>query len=470
MSKVIGREAEIELLKNALISDKAELVAVYGRRRVGKTFLIRETLAQNIVLELSGIPDVSLTDQLKNFHFELSQKAKRFTKLEAPVNWFDAFKYLEKFIVGLKTKKKKVIFIDEFPWFYTHKSKFVQMFSHFWNNFCTKRNDLVIVVCGSAASFMLKHVINSRTGLHHRITIPIRLLPFALYETELFLQSKKINLNRYELLQIYMAIGGIPHYLDKIQKGDSVPAAIDRLCFDSNGILVNEFNIVFASLFDNSENHKNIVEILATTQKGISRAQLVTKSKISSGGTLSKMLRELVESGFVTEYLPYGNKKKDTLYRLSDEYSMFYQRYIKNNPNSSWKTLYSSRSYASWSGFAFETLCQKHIKQIKKGLGLSGIDSKNSSWQNKNAQIDLLIDRSDRSINICEMKFSNQEFTITKSYADKLRLKKNEFMKNLPGRKNIFTTLITTFGVRINTHSQQVLDSQLTMNSLFEKI
>lgn len=469
MKTVIGREKQLKLLNDALYSNKSELVVIYGRRRVGKTFLIREAYKKQIVFEVSGIPDGSYKEQLTNFYYELCKHEKSFDHANKPGNWLDAFAMLSTYLNGLKTKEKKVVFIDEFPWMYTQRSKFVQLFGHFWNSYCTKRSDLIVVVCGSAASFMVNKVINDRKGLHNRITIPMRLLPFNLYETELFLKSKRVHLDRYSYLQLYMAIGGIPHYLDKIQSGDSVPVAIDRLCFQDNGILVNEFNQVFVSLFDASENHMSIVEALAKSQMGISREELVKKTHMSSGGTLTTTLLELSESGFISEYKPYSNKKKETLYRLTDEYSIFYLKYIKKNKGGSWKTLYSSRSYASWSGFAFETLCLKHIQQLLKGLGISGIDAQSSSWRNDNAQIDLLIDRSDRTVNICEMKFSENEFTINKSYAATIQKKKQEFINTMSKRKNVFVTFVTTFGVTPNQYSQQVMNDEITIDALFEK-
>ncbi|WP_040254320.1 AAA family ATPase [Psychroserpens mesophilus] len=469
MNLVIGREEQLQLLDDALYSNKSELVVVYGRRRVGKTFLIREAYKKYCVLEVSGIPDGSYKDQLTNFHNAICRKNKSFSALEKPENWLEAFAMLSDYLDTLQSDTKKVVFLDEFPWMYTRRSKFVQFFGHFWNSFCSHRRDLIIVICGSAASFMVNRVINDRKGLHNRITIPIRLLPFNLYETELFLKSKNVHLDRYSYLQLYMAIGGIPHYLDKIQSGDSVPVAIDRLCFKPNGILVNEFNQVFVSLFDDSDNHIRIVEALSTSQSGISREELVTKTNISSGGTLTTTLSELSESGFISEYRPYSNKKKETLYRLTDEYSIFYLKYIKNNKGRSWKTLYTSRSYASWSGFAFETLCLKHIQQLLKGLGISGIEVLSSSWRNENAQIDLLIDRSDRSVNICEMKFSEHEFTINKSYAANVQKKKTEFINAMSKRKNVFVTFVTTFGVKPNVYSNQVMNNQITIDSLFQK-
>ena len=469
MSKIIGRDRQVEQLEKLINSDKSELVVIYGRRRVGKTFLIRATYKKYIIFEVSGIPGGIYKDQLTNFYNEICRQKKTFAKKEVPKNWLEAFNIFGEYIDSKGGDEKKVLFLDEFPWMYTHKSKFVQLFGHFWNSYCSKRNDLVVVICGSAASFMVNKVMKDPKGLHHRITLPIRLLPFNLYETELFLRSKKVNLDRYSYLQLYMAVGGIPHYLEKIQSGDSVPVAIDKLCFDKSGLLVDEFNHIFASLFDDSDNHIKIVEALATSQKGITRDELIQKSKISSGGTLTKTIEELSESGFLSEYEPYSNTSKETLYRLTDEYSMFYLKYMKKNKGGSWKTLYSSRSYASWSGFAFENLCLKHDRQILIGLGISGIDANSSSWRNDNAQIDLLIDRSDRTINICELKFSESEFTISKSYADNIRNKKREFIAEMKDRKNVFVTFVTTFGVKSNNHSYDVMDNQVTVDSLFKK-
>ena len=470
MRKIIGRERQIEQLLGALKSDKSELIAVYGRRRIGKTFLIRQAYAKDIIFEVSGIADGSFKEQLTNFYNEICKRSRKFGTKPTPLNWMQAFEMLGKYIDGLKGKNKKVIFMDEFPWMNTHKSKFVQLFAHFWNSYCTKRDDLVIVLCGSAASFMVNKVINDRKGLHNRISLPIRLLPFNLYETELFLKSRKVHLDRYAYLQLYMAVGGIPHYLEKIQAGDSVPSAIDRLCFQHNGILVNEFNQVFASLFDDSQNHTKIMSALATSQKGMTREELINRCKISSGGTLSKVIQELNESGFISEYYPYNNKTKESLYRISDEYSLFYLKYIKQNSGGNWNTLFSARSYVAWSGFAFENICLKHIYQIIKALGLSGIDAQSSSWRNDKAQIDLLIDRSDRSINLCEMKFSEKEFVIDKKQADNVRNKKQEFIKEMTARKNVFVTFVTTFGVKQNSYSSQVMDNQLTSDCLFERI
>jgi hypothetical protein len=469
MRKIIGRDNELKTLQRAIDSDSSELIAIYGRRRIGKTFLIREAYKKEIVFEVSGIPDGTYKQQISNFYNKILKSAKRFKKREEPSDWLEAFSLLEEYISGIKSKKKKVIFIDELPWIHTPKSNFVSLFAHFWNDYCTKRDDLIVVICGSAASFMINKVIKDKKGLHNRITYPIRLLPFNLHETELFLKSKKVNLSRYDYLQIYMAIGGIPHYLDKIISGDSVATAIDRLCFKSGGILVDEFDIVLSSLFDNSKNHEKIVEGLSKSKNGLTRAEIVSNTSISSGGTLTRTISELTESGFISEYKPFDKVLKETLYRLSDEYSLFYLKYIKNNSDDSWTALFNSRSYISWGGFAFEAICLKHTPQLKKALGIGGISSNSSSWKNKNAQIDLVIDRSDNCINLCEIKFSTSEYAISKQYKVSLLNKKSEFIKELTTRKNIFTTMITTFGVKNNQNSNNSIDNQITMDCLFEK-
>lgn len=470
MNKIIGREVESNLLKNMLTSDKSELIAIYGRRRVGKTFLIRETYKNQSIFEVSGIPDGSYKEQLQNFFDEIAKRNASFSKRDKPNNWYEAFNMLGEYIEKLKSKQKKVIFIDELPWLHTHKSKFVQFFAHFWNTFCAPRTDLVVVVCGSAASFMINKVIHDRKGLHHRITLSINLRPFNLHETELFLKSKKVHLDRYSILQLYMAIGGIPHYLEKINPGDSATVAINKLCFEKDGLLSNEFNHIFVSLFNDSGNHVAVVEALAKSKKSISRTELVKTSKIDSGGTLTKVITELIESGFISEYRPYNKQIKDTLYRLTDEYAIFYLKFIKNNKGADWKTLYTSNSYVTWSGFTFENICIKHEKQLLKALGITGINARYSSWRNENAQIDLLINRSDRTINICELKFSEKEYVISKAYASNLENKKREFINEMTERKNVVSTIISTFGVKKNEHYQKTIDNQLTMDYLFEVV
>ena len=469
MGKIIGRNLEQALLKEAIDNDKSELIALYGRRRIGKTYLIREYFKTSIVFEMSGLFGGSLKDQLETFSKELVKRTKR-TELETAKSWFQAFTMLESYLDKFKSESKKVIFIDEFPWIATPKSKFLMAFENFWNTYCTKRNDLIVVICGSAASYMVQKIIKNKGGLHNRITRKIRLLPFNLYETEAFLLKNGMKFTRYDVIQIYMTLGGVPHYLEKLSKGLSASQNIDKLCFSKDGVLNDEFNQLFASLFDDSERHMKLIKTLAKSNKGLTRNELINQSKISSSGDFTSKLEELIESGFVTDYPYYQNKKQLTLYRLSDEYSRFYLKFIDNNKNGgagTWQKLYTTQSYLSWSGFAFETLCLKHIQQIKKALRIDAIYTTSSSWFNENAQVDLLIDRSDNVMQLCEMKFYNAVFTIDKSYYLNLKNKIAALQQHTKTRKNIFVTLITSYGIKENEYSKELVHSHLGMDVLF---
>jgi uncharacterized protein len=374
---------------------------------------------------------------------------------------------------GGLAKSKKVIFIDEFPWLHTRKSNFLQAFDHFWNSRASKRKDLVVVICGSAASYMIKKIIKNKGRLHNQLTQTIELTPFNLQETELFLKHNKVKLSRYDILQLYMAIGGVPYYLEKIRPGESVAQALDRLCFTKNGFLRLEFNLVFASLFEQHDNHEAIVRTLATVRKGLTRNEILSKIKINTGGTVTKTLTELEESGFIEKYIAYKGTK-DSIYRLTDEYSMFYIKFIENTKPSSqgvWMKMQGQQSYKTWSGFSFETICIKHIEQIKEALKISGIHSTHGSWIEKNtstsAQIDLLIDRDDNVINICEMKFYAGAFTIDKKYAGEIAKKVDSFYQSTKTKKSVFVAFITTYGVTPNEYSRQYVQNELTIDHLF---
>jgi uncharacterized protein len=471
MTKLIGRKSEKAKLIVALKSNRPELIVVYGRRRIGKTFLVREVYKKHIIFEFSGIHKASLPDQLTKFHLLLSEKLPTAKK---PSSWIEAFYLLSQYLNKKTSKKKKVIFIDEFPWLDTRKSKFLPAFDDFWNSFVTKRKDIVVVVCGSAASYMINNIIKNKGGLHNRLTDIIQLLPFNLYETERMLISNGVKkLSRYDILQIFMAMGGVPHYLEKILPGESVPQIVDRLCFEKDGFLQSEFDNVFASLFDQHDNHDKIIRILASVRKGFTRNDILAKSKITSGGRLSKTLTELEESGFIEKYTPYKGTR-NSMIRLTDQYSMFYIKYIENTKpvvGGYWMKLQTQQSYKIWSGFSFETICMNHIEQIKAGLKISGIISTHGSWTERNstnnAQIDLVIDRDDNVISLCEMKFYNSEFTINKKYASEIANKINAFTLKTKTRKSIFVTFITSYGLVTNSYSNQYVQNELTIEHLF---
>ncbi len=479
MEKIIGREAEIKILQQALNSSEAELIAMYGRRRVGKTYLIQTVYQKEIVFQLTGIKGAPLSEQLQNFSQTATEAFGLSEELAIPPNWLKAFRVLIDLLKPLIEDSPKVVFFDEFPWLDTPKSGFVRAFDHFWNSWATKQKNLVVVICGSAASWMIQNIVRDKGGLHNRLTRRIRLMPFNMYETEQFLRNKYVNLDRYQIVQLYMATGGIPQYLRDIQAGESATQIIDRLCFTKDGGLIDEFHNLYRALFDNADKHICIVKALADKPMGLTRTELLEACDLSSGGGVTKLLEELLESGFITEYIPFDRIIKDTIFKLTDEYSLFYLKFIENNTSlgtGTWLLKSSSPAWASWSGLAFENIWLKHIPQIKKGLGIAAVYTHESIWRyvakkgETGAQIDLLIDRQDNCINLCEVKFSNKIFNLTKNYADNLNQKRWVFEEKTGTKKTIVVTLLTTFGASINEHYVNHVQSQLKMDVLFEPL
>jgi AAA+ ATPase superfamily predicted ATPase len=476
MEEIIGRESEKVLLEEILQSGEAEFVAVYGRRRVGKTFLIKNYYRKNLVFELSGIHNATLEQQLQNFASALSAAMKTTVFITKPNSWLDAFAMLRKHLESKNKKVRQVIFFDEFPWIHTRRSGFMQAFEQFWNTWGAWQKNLIVVICGSAASWMIQKVINNRGGLYNRVTKRIRLLPFSIKETEAFLQFRKINLDRYQVLQIYMVMGGIPHYLKEIKVGESAAQAIDRVCFAKHGLLHDEFKDLYHSLFEEARNHIDIIKVLANKPGGLTRTEIIETTGLTSGGWTTGILDELTECGFITPYIPFKKTAKESIYRLTDEYSHFYIKFLEHvraKGAGTWLRLSRETSWKSWSGYAFESLCLKHQLQIKKAIGIEDVYTETSAWRlkskrnNKGAQIDLLFDRQDHCINICEMKFSVSEFTIDKAYAEELKRKLEVFFENTKTKKTLFLTMITTYGVKKNTYYTSLVQRETTMDALF---
>jgi len=474
---VIGRAKQKKIFKEALTSSKSEFMVVYGRRRVGKTFLIKNVLGKRINFEMTGIQDGSLNDQLQNFADKLSESSG--AEVKAPESWMQAFSLLKKHLSALKTKKKKVIFLDELPWIDTPKSKFLGMLGHFWNDWAMY-NNVLLVVCGSAASWMINHVLNNKGGLHNRATQYVPLQPFTLLETEQFLKAKNIKVNRYQVVQLYMVLGGIPYYLELLKPQQSIPQNIDRLCFDANGFLRDEFGRLYKSLFEKADKHIVVVKALASKWKGLTREEIIAMTDLSNGGSLNRILEELEKSAFIQTYSPFGKKKKGTLYRLTDNFSLFYlklisQKGLRNQKNVFLK-LFTQQKFKIWCGYAFENTCFIHYPQLAKALGISSIFHEVSSFQfigneiYSGIQIDLLIDRADDVINLCEIKFSNAAYKLTPTYKRTLRERADTFSAITKSRKSIFTTLITTYGLAQKDTHIDVIQNVITLEDLFQSI
>lgn len=470
---LIGRKKQQEVFKEAITSKRSEFIVVYGRRRVGKTYLIKTYFKDKFDYELTGIQNGSLADQLENFQEKLSEQIGE--DIAKPKNWMSAFRMLKKYLSSKKKKQKKIIFFDELPWIDTHKSKFLGMLGHFWNDWALY-NNVVLVVCGSAASWMIKNVLNNKGGLHNRATQYVPLVPFTLSETEQFLKAKKIKANRYQIVQLYMALGGIPYYLELLKPQQSIPQNIDRLCFESNGFLRDEFDRLYKSLFDKAENHILVVKALASKWKGLTRKEIAIITGLSNGGGLTRILEELEKSAFIQMYFPFGKKKKGSLFRLTDNFSLFYlklisQRNLKNQDV--FLKVFTNQKFKIWCGYAFENTCFIHYKQISKALGISSIIHEYSSYYfsgNKTyngIQIDLLIDRADGVINLCEVKFTKALFKLTASYKANLIEREDIFESLTKTKKSIFTTLITTQGLHQSEEHLDVIQNVLTLEDLF---
>jgi uncharacterized protein len=472
MENIIGRKEEINILNSLKMSSKSEFVAVYGRRRVGKTYLIRQVFEEQFSFQLMGGANVALSQQLINFHNALVRLTPADESVMPPKNWFEAFHKLS-LVLEKQPQGRKIIFFDELPWLDTPQSGFVSALEYFWNAWASARRDVLLVVCGSAASWIINELINNKGGLHNRLTERIILQPFTLAETEEFLRNKGCQYNRYQLIELYMAMGGIPFYLENIKVNRSVAQNIDRMFFSPSGLLSTEYTNLYRSLFDNYEKHTSIIEALAQKAKGLTRKDIMSITKLSDGGTTTKVLEELEQSGFLRRYAPFGKSKRDTLYQLIDPFSLFYLTFVKDSKaqgEGAWLSQMDSPRWHAWSGYAFEYICRYHIQGIKKQLGISGIYTEISAWRSqksaKGAQIDLIIDRKDKVINICEMKFSTGKYAITKSYADNLQHKLWTFKEETGTKKTLFLTLVTTFGLSQNEYALSVHDT-LDMNALF---
>lgn len=469
---IIGREEEIEILKSKFASSKSEFVALYGRRRVGKTFLVRSVFDGKLTFRLTGMAQVNLQQQLTNFNDAMQEQYPN-PDLKKAENWKEAFRQIGH-IVEKSRQKRKVIFIDELPWLDTMHSGFIPALEHFWNSWASARKDVLLIVCGSAASWMINKLINNKGGLHNRVTQKIRIEPFTLKECNELLINKKISLEHYQLVQLYMVLGGIPFYWDAVEKGLSAAQNIDKLCFTRNGLLTKEFNNLFKSLFTKAERHEAVISTLAKKSKGLTRDEISSDSKLANGGGLTRLLDELEESGFIRRYTPFGKRTKSSLYQLSDFFSLFHIKWMKGQKTPGqkhWIKMIDNPKQKAWSGYAFEQVCLAHTEQIKKALGISGIGTEESAWkstQSKDgAQIDLVIDRRDSVINLCEMKFSVEQFVIDKKYDAELRNKIGTFRTETHTKKALFLTMITTFGLKANTYSLNV-PNDLKMDVLFE--
>ena len=470
MNEIVGRKREMELLQRIVESGDPEFVALYGRRRVGKTFLIKQFFKNNFTFYFSGNENSTMKMQLENFKNAFQNYFK--AEIPTPENWTTAFEMLKRVISRSRKRGRKVIFIDEMPWLATMGSNFIQAFEYWWNTYASSNPDILLIVCGSSTSWMLNKIIKNRGGLHNRVTRQISLQPFSLKECEEFAIKQKLKLDRTQLLDYYMILGGVPYYWKHLDKSKGVPQNIDDLYFNEGASLKGEFTEIYNSLFRNSEKYILLVIALGEKRMGLSREEIVDFSKLPDGGAITKMLEELEQCGFIRSYYGFSKKKHNKIFQLVDLFSLFYLNFIhdkNNNDENYWTNNFRTPTHNTWRGYAFEQVCLWHIPQIKHKLGISGVTTTYSAWRSndteKSAQIDLVIDRNDRVINLCEMKYTKDEYVITKEYNDILRSRYAKFTDQTKTRKTVHTTMITTYGVKHNMYWGNI-QSEVKMDDL----
>lgn len=478
VQEIIGRVKEKGLLEELYDSDRPEFVVVHGRRRVGKTFLIRELFNGRMAFYHTGLSPADRNNgdktilqwQLEEFYASLVRYGYHGSM---PASWIDAFSALIKLLEN-GGSERQVVFLDELPWMDTPKSGFLPAFEHFWNGWGAGNSRLMLIVCGSSTSWILDNIVNNHGGLYNRLTYEIELSPFTLRECEEFYKNRNISMDRYDELQSYMIFGGIPYYMSLIRKNLSLSQNVDELCFNKKGALRMEFDRLFNSLFVNPESNKAVVRELFKRKSGLMRKELREGLIHQNGGGLTTLLKGLVAGNFITKYRNFNGSKRDIYYRLTDPFCLFYLTFMDGNKTTDerfWSNNLHTGSLNSWRGLAFENLCFSHIAQIKEKLGIAGVYTEVQPWRSKaiegGAQIDMLIDRADNVINICEMKFSSDDFEITRVYDKELRHKLSVFSSETNTRKSLHLTIVTTYGLKRNEYSGRV-QSLVTMDDLFK--
>ena len=481
---IVGRKEEIRKLNELYDSDSAELVAIYGRRRVGKTYLVDECFEGRICFRHSGLSPIDekedvaiatrMRDQLEHFHRSLVLHGWKDAR--KPGSWLEAFYMLEDLLLEKYTDKDRIlVFIDEIQWLDTPRAKFMTGFEAFWNGWACHKKNIMVIVCGSSSSWILDHMINNHGGLYGRVTCEMKIHAFSLSETEKYFESKGIYLSRYDITQAYMMVGGIPYYLDQFKRELSLPQNINALFFSSKSPLQNEFDRMFASLFTNAEKMIKIIKAIGSKNKGVTRSELAEITGITDSGDLTKQLNALIAGDFIIKYASFGDSRRNTHYKLIDPFSIFYLSFmngITDGSKTDWINMEDSPKVTAWKGYAFENVCWNHTQQIKMALQIAGVSTTESLWSkrgdetSRGTQIDLIIKRKDNVINMCEVKFYSEEFEVDKDYHLVLENRKKLLREMISKKTTIHSTLITTYGIRKRGYWSDFVNI-VTMDQLF---
>ena len=464
--QIVGREQEIAELKRLKESNQAEFVAVYGRRRVGKTWLVRNYFNDQFTFYATGIARGNRNDQLQNFYKSLCNYSKKTP--EMPKNWYETFDILKN-IIKQSRQRRKVVFLDELPWMDTQKSEFLKAIDLFWNSWGCMQQNLLFIVCGSAASWMVKNIIRDKGGLHNRLTCHLHLSPFTLAETRAYLHSQGVRWGEEMIAECYMIMGGIPYYLHLLDRSISLAQNVDRLFFTPNALLKDEFDTLYKSLFKKSEDYVKIIAALGKRRGGYTRDEIVEATGLTNGGGLTRKLDELEQCNFIRRYSPL--KGRAPIYQLIDFYSFFYLQFLngtRSYDRDAWMHLQATPRHNNWLGLSFERLCFAHIYEIQKALGITGVATKTYALLTNSAQMDMVIERADKVTSLCEMKYTSKPYTMTKDEAEKIDQRKEELAACLPTQKQVLVTIVSNRQPKANIHYNNLISSNITLNKLFE--
>lgn len=465
---MIGRKKEIRELENAYSGRESEFVAVYGRRRVGKTYLVRETFSERMVFQHTGLKNKPTAIQLDRFRQSLEENG--LPGCGVLKNWYKAFDAL-KTVIAASKRPKKVVFLDELQWMDRPNANFVSALENFWNGWASARKDVLLIVCGSASSWILRKIVYNKEGLHNRVTYRIPLRPFSLAECEAYAKDRRLEFTRRQLAELYMILGGVPYYWHFLERGKSVAQNIDEMFFSKSDKLEGEFGELYASLFQSPDPYIRLVTALATKKVGMTRDALSAASGVAESGKMTQCLDDLDRCGFIRKYTPLGKSNRGSVYQLMDNFTLFYFSFMvsgRSGDRQYWSKLQSTRTHSTWAGLAFERLCLQHVDQIKRALQIGGVITNEHAWYSSAAQIDLLIDRDDGIINLCEMKFAEGVHAISRQESEAVRRKKLVLKEETATKKAVYVTYVTTEGLKRNSYANDI-QSEVTLDDLFRE-
>ena len=484
MDKLIGREREIKQLNDYVTSERPEFIAIYGRRRVGKTYLVNQLFGGKMAFSMTGVLEGTKDEQMEAFIDAMEEYSGKL--IEKPKTWMEAFRVLKAFLKKkVVLKQRCIVFLDELPSMDTQRSGFVRALGYFWNSWASLQDNLTLIVCGSATSWMIRHIVDDKGGLHDRITHKMHLRPFTLRETELYFASRDFKWERLSVMQAYMTFGGIPYYLSLLHKQESFAMNIDRLFFSEDEEMRREYKRLYSTLFNSPDSYTAIVSALSKVRHGLTRNELRKSLGKDSSGSLSKKLEDLVNCDIIRKYVVREKnvKKNSAIYQLTDFYSIFYLTFVPRAKAETgyWTNHIGTSEVNAWLGLSFERLCMAHVSQIKHALHIDHIATKFYSWRGKRAisgteqdlnvakkpQIDMILERADRIINIMEMKYSESEYTLDKEENGKIRRRVEAFRKETGVKEALWSALVTTYGLTNGIHSSTFV-ATITMDDLFK--